>query len=54
MREVDTHKLIVRVVGDNLAVIRYCAGMARLRRIEMQAHLEEPLSALAASTPELV
>ena len=29
-----------RVVGDNLAVIRYCAGTARLRRVSMQAHLE--------------
>ena len=35
-----------RVVGDNLAVIRYGAGNARLRRIDMQAQLE-PVLAMA-------
>ena len=30
---------LARVVGDNLAVIRYCAGTARLRKVETQAHL---------------
>ena len=29
-----------RVVGDNLAVVRYGAGTARLRQTELQAHLE--------------
>ena len=33
-----------RVVGDNLGVIRYCAGTARLRRLHMQAHLEPSLA----------
>ena len=38
-----------RVVGDNLAVIRYGAGTARLRRPELQTHLEGALGrALAA------
>ena len=32
-----------RVVGDNLAVIRYCAGTARLRARPQQALLEEAL-----------
>ena len=37
-----------RVVGDNLGVIRYGAGNARLRRVQMQAHLEDAIgSALA-------
>ena len=37
------------VVGDNLAVVRYGAGTARLRRPELQAHLEGALGrALAA------
>ena len=29
-----------RIVGDNLAVIRYCAGNARMRRPYLQAQLE--------------
>ena len=38
-----------RIVGDNLAVVRYGAGTARLRRPELQAHLEGALGrALAA------
>ena len=36
-----------RVVGDNLAVVRYCAGTARLRRATMQAQLEPALAAVA-------
>ena len=35
-----------RVVGDSLAVVRYRAGSARLRRLEMQAHLEQPLATI--------
>ena len=35
-----------RVVGDNLAVIRYCAGAARFKRVNMQAHLEPNLVAV--------
>ena len=35
-----------RVVGDNLAVVRYCAGTARLRRVTMQAHLEVALASI--------
>ena len=31
-------------MGDNLGVIRYGAGTARLRRIEMQMHLEPVLA----------
>ena len=37
-----------RIVGDNVAVIRYGAGNARLRRIDMQAQLE-PVLAMAYS-----
>ena len=37
-----------RIVGDNLAVIRYCAGSARLRRTTMQAHLEPNLATTLA------
>ena len=33
-----------RIVGDNLGVIRYCAGTARLRRLRMQSHLEPGLA----------
>ena len=32
-----------RVVGDNLAVVRYCAGTARLRARPQQALLEDAL-----------
>ena len=32
-----------RVVGDNLAVVRYCAGTARLRAGPQQALLEDAL-----------
>ena len=35
-------------MGDNLAVIRYCAGAARLKRVNMQAHLEPNLAAVLA------
>ena len=34
---------VVRIVGDNLAVIRYGVGTARLRRLHLQAHLEQGL-----------
>ena len=34
-----------RIVGDNLGVIRYGAGTARLRRLQMQAQLETALAA---------
>ena len=33
----------VRIVGDNLSVIRYGVGTARLRRLHLQAHLEQGL-----------
>ena len=38
-----------RVCGDNLAVIRYGAGTARLRRPEVQTHLEVSLGAVLAA-----
>ena len=37
-----------RVVGDNLAVVRYGAGTARLRRPEIQAQLDAGLAAALA------
>ena len=37
-----------RVVGDNLAVVRYCAGSARLRARPQQALLEEALGGAGA------
>ena len=37
-----------RVVGDNLGVIRYCAGTARLRALPQQALLEAALGAALA------
>ena len=37
-----------RIVGDNLAVIRYGAGTARYRRLVLQAQMEQALSPLAA------
>ena len=37
-----------RVVGDNLAVVRYCAGTARLRARPQQALLEDALGAASA------
>ena len=37
-----------RVVGDNLAVIRYCAGTARLRARPQQALLEDALANASA------
>ena len=39
----DTGDRRARVVGDNLAVVRYGASSARLRRVDMQAHLEAAL-----------
>ena len=41
--------LRARMVGDNLGVVRYGAGFARLKRISMQALLEVPLTGLALS-----
>ena len=38
-----------RVCGDNLTVIRYGAGTARLRRPEVQTHLEVSLGAALAA-----
>ena len=38
-----------RVVGDNLAVIRYGAGTSRFRKLVIQAQLEQGLAPLAAS-----
>ena len=37
-----------RVVGDNLAVVRYCAGTARLRARPQQALLEDALANASA------
>ena len=37
-----------RVVGDNLAVIRYGAGTGRFKRLILQAQLEQALAPLAA------
>ena len=37
---------VVDVAGDNLAVVRFCAGVSRLRRPEMQAILAARLGAL--------
>ena len=39
----------VRVVGDNLAVMRFCAQYGRLRRPATQALLEQPLADLHAA-----
>ena len=40
---------VARIVGDNLAVIRYGAGTARLRRLHIQAHLEQGLASTLIS-----
>ena len=40
--------LAARVVGDNLAVIRYGAGTGRYKRLVLQAQLEQTLAPLAA------
>ena len=37
-----------RVVGDNLAVVRYGAGTGRFKRLILQAQLEQALGPLAA------
>ena len=37
---------VVDVAGDNLAVVRFCAGLSRLRRPAMQAILSARLGAL--------
>merc|ERR1739836_366791 len=39
--------LIARVVGDNLSVVRYCAGRARLHRLALQRVLEPALGLLS-------
>ena len=36
-----------RILGDNTGVVRYGAGTARLRRPEMQAHLDAPIASAA-------
>ena len=36
-----------RICGDNLAVVRFCAGQARLRRPAMQSVIEPGLARLA-------
>ena len=36
-----------RVLGDNTGVVRYGAGTARLRRPDMQCHLDVPLADMA-------
>jgi len=38
-----------RIIGDNLAVVRYCAGQGGLRRPALQALLEAPLASAYAS-----
>ena len=35
------------MVGDNVGVVRYGAGIARLRRPGMAGHLDDPLAAAA-------
>ena len=37
------------MAGDNLAVVRYCAGTGRLRRPELHALLDPGLNAAAAA-----
>ena len=37
----------VRIVGDNLAVVRYCADAGRLRRPELRAILDADLARAA-------
>ena len=39
----------VRIAGDNLAVVRYCAAHGRLRRPDMAMPLERPLGDLSLS-----
>ena len=41
--DLPTEQRCARMVGDNIAVVRYGAGHARLRRIDMQGHLEHSL-----------
>ena len=49
MMDHDPDLRACRAVGDNLAVVRYGAGAARLRRPDIHAHLETGLGrALAA------
>ena len=47
LRHVEGDGRRARVVGDNLAVVRYGAGTARIRRPQIQAHLELALSQAA-------
>ena len=44
LTQIQPHHRAARVVGDNLGVVRYCGGTARLQRIQMQAHLEPSLA----------
>ena len=46
LSQVQTSRRAARIVGDNLAVVRYCAGTARLRRPSMQSQLEASLQVL--------
>ncbi|MFM7988482.1 MAG: hypothetical protein ACKPKO_55135 [Candidatus Fonsibacter sp.] len=39
----------MRIAGDNIAVLRFCAQEGRLRRPDVQAMLEVKLGALYAS-----
>ena len=39
----------VRIIGDNLPVIRYCAGTARLRRPGLHRILDEELALVAGA-----
>ena len=48
LEHVDTDPRSARIVGDNLGVIRYCAGTARLRRATMQAQLERSVGNVLA------
>ena len=43
----NAHPKSVRIVGDNLAVIKYGNSSGRLHKPEMQGLLEEPLGRLA-------
>ena len=49
LAELRPYARAARVVGDNTAVVRYCAGTARLRRPQLQAHLEVGLGAVLAA-----
>ena len=44
--DLPTANKSARIVGDNLAVVRFGAGTARLRRVAMQAQVERGLNAV--------